>query len=217
MFICTCFTSSISKTISSLIVSFLPPCPCLISSYSLLYQSRQSASVIRPMICFSGVNSSKALKRFLSLNISPISLMKSFFCSSSIIDGIFSTGYSASSLSASSTYGLWSVPLSSLQPVLQYSANDFMNTSPPASLSPNTLRLLSVASSRLRKHTMLPQSFTVFSMRFVRLQACSRPCIFRFLSTQSVLSVFASKPVRNIPTTIRMSISLFFILKDTSL
>ena len=40
-------------------------------------------------------------------------------------------------------------------------------------------------------------------MRFVRENACIKPCMTRFLSTQSVFSVVASKPVRNIFTTIR--------------
>ena len=51
----------------------------------------------------------------------------------------------------------------------------------------------------------------------VRENAWMRPCIFRFLSTQSVLSVVASKPVRNILTTIRMSTWRSFTLWDRSL
>ena len=52
----------------------------------------------------------------------------------------------------------------------------------------------SFASSRSRKQTILPKVFTEFRIRFVLENACIRPCIFRFLSTQSVLSVVASKP-----------------------
>ena len=81
---------------------------------------------------------------------------------------------------------------------------------PPASLFPNRAIALLVASSRSQKQTILPKVFTEFRIRFVLENACIRPCIFRFLSTQSVFNVVASKPVRNILTTISKSISRFF-------
>ena len=64
---------------------------------------------------------------------------------------------------------------------------------------------------------MLPKVFTEFRMRLVRLNACIRPCCFRFLSTHRVLSVVASKPVSNMFTTMAMSRSRFLSLRHKSL
>jgi len=58
---------------------------------------------------------------------------------------------------------------------------------------------------------------TLFKMRLVREYACNKPCRRRFLSTHNVLSVVASKPVRNMFTTSRRSTSRFFTRSLTSL
>ena len=88
---------------------------------------------------------------------------------------------------------------------------------PRASLLPNKAIASLVSCSRFRKLTMFPKVFTEFKMRFVREKAWMSPWDRRFLSTQSVLSVVASKPVRNMLTTMTMSISRRFSRIDRSL
>ena len=73
-----------------------------------------------------------------------------------------------------------------------------------AFLSPNREIALSTRFCRFRKHTIFPKVLIEFRIRLVRENACINPCIFRFLSTHNVFIVVASKPVRNIFTTIRI-------------
>ena len=64
---------------------------------------------------------------------------------------------------------------------------------------------------------MFPNALTELRMRLVRENACSSPCCRSGLSTQSVLSVVASNPVRNMFTTTSRSSLRDFICSDTSM
>ena len=88
---------------------------------------------------------------------------------------------------------------------VKFENNNAQMTMELASLSPNRAIASSVACWRSLKQTILPKVLTEFSILFVLENACISPCCFKFLSTKRVFRVVASKPVRNILTTINKS------------
>jgi hypothetical protein len=102
-------------------------------------------------------------------------------------------------------------------PVRTFKSKFFKSTIPSASLSPKRLIASLVAFSKLRKQTMLPKVLTELRIRLVRENAWISPCCLRFLSTQRVFSVVASKPVKNMSTTMSKSTWRAFTLADKSL
>ena len=74
-----------------------------------------------------------------------------------------------------------------------------------------------VCSSRSRNVTMFPKVLTELRIRLVREYAWISPWARKPLSTYSVLSVVASKPVRNMFTTIATSSSRFRSRSEKSL
>ena len=87
----------------------------------------------------------------------------------------------------------------------------------PEQINENVAKQVGFAYAKFLKETILPALLMELSILFVLENACISPWYLRFLSTHNVLSVLASNPVKNILATINKSISLFFILKETSL